>query len=1449
MTLGTTEHDMQEMHGPSGGTGTSAGADEGGAVAPRTGPATPSPGDLVMRDEPAEAPRLVWRLRLVAVVLGLAAVCFRQSPGLVVPDTKLDLTAAPGAFLARALHLWDPQGALGQLQNQAYGYLFPVGPFHLLLTSAGLPAWVVQRLWWTTIMTVALLGMWRLTRVLGVTTPWARLIAAALYALGPRVLSEIAITSVEVWPLALAPWVLAPLVDPSLPTRSKVARSALAFAFVGGVNAVASGAVLVLPALWIVTRRWSWSLLRLAMGWAAAVVVVSAWWMAPLLVLGRHSAPFLQWIEDASVTTSTASPFEALRGTSAWLGFLATSNGPSWPGAWLLVTQPLLIVATTSVAVFGLVGIALRRTPHRGFLALGVVVGLALVTLGTAAPGGGMLAETIRHALDGPLAPLRNTHKFELVVRIPLLVGLAHLLARAPALASTRRFVLPARARTLLPAVLAASLVVVAVAPAFGTGLARPEGYRAIPTHWRQAASWLDAQPGDASVLVAPAASFSDLTWGSTKDEPLQALTRRPFVVRDAVPLGSAGATRLLDVLEDRLASGRRVEGLAAVLARAGVGYVLVRNEIRLDAQGAPPLAVTRALVESGLKRAAAFGPPAGAYGESETLTVDYRSLVQRPAIEIWAVPGPTQARLVPTADLARVTGGPENLLELAAAGHPDALLGSDAAVTGTYAPGGQSVLTDGLRRREMAFGRAADNASGLLAPTDPGRSGRRVIDYDSDPAAGRTTLAYAGVRGVTASTSASDATATLRLGPGSGPAAAVDGDVRTRWVSGGFGRAKGEWLRLDFDRATDVTGSSITLSAASPIAAKPSVVRVDTAAGTEYTEVFAGPSIRLLTPRGSTSWLKVSLAEVAPGPENGFAVSELHVPGVQPGPAAVLPPVRGTPDSVLIEEGLRGRSQCLAVSGTSWCSPTLSHDPEESGWSRTWGADESATYRASGTVRPLDGPALERLLALPSGVRATASSRLVTASAGRPDAGIDDDPGTGWVAGVDDPSPWYEVRLPQRRTVSGLAVARAAMLPASAPVELHIRFDDGTAVTRRVDSAGQVRFPPRRTRTLHITFGDVRLLTNIDSATGRRTFAPVGFSELALFGAEDLHRALAKDQKTGVPCGFGPTVEVNGRPLLTSVSGRVGDIVSGRALRWRVCSEKGWVATHPGTTTLRVRATAEFAPEQLRLVRSVASVRHLPVEPLTVVRPSGAEARLVVPERSVPTALVLSQNFNTGWTASTADGKQLTPVRVGGWQQGFFVPAGLATTVVARFEPDDAYRTGLGVGAALLVLGLAAGGLLARRRVERPGPAAAVGVPLSNDSAGVLACVTALGVTVVAGGFTAVAAVVVAGATVLLAGSRGRRAHEGGRPHSRQAGVWAAVGRGAVLLLASAPVIAALVDASDPWPVGRLGVGGWGVQAAVWLAVAASVWVALARGWRIRRPRTRRTKGRSRDR
>ncbi len=131
-----------------------------------------------------------------------------------------------------------------------------MGPFFGVGELVGLPGWVVQRLWWALLLCVAFVGLVRVCRALGLGTPGSAVLAGFAYALSPHVLSLVGPTSVEAWPTAVAPWVLLPLVrgaESGSPRRA-AALSALAVAMCGGVNAVATSAVLPVGMVWLLTR-------------------------------------------------------------------------------------------------------------------------------------------------------------------------------------------------------------------------------------------------------------------------------------------------------------------------------------------------------------------------------------------------------------------------------------------------------------------------------------------------------------------------------------------------------------------------------------------------------------------------------------------------------------------------------------------------------------------------------------------------------------------------------------------------------------------------------------------------------------------------------------------------------------------------------------------------------------------------------------------------------------------------------------------------------------------------------------------------------------------------------------------------------------------------------------------------------------------------------------------
>ncbi|WP_280451178.1 DUF3367 domain-containing protein, partial [Nocardia cyriacigeorgica] len=553
---------------------------------------------------PETAP--LGRRWFAGTVVAAFLLTFLQAPGLTVADTKYDLAENPLGFLDRASHMWSSQAPMGQVQNQAYGYFFPHGSFFSLGDLLGLPAWVTQRIWWALLLLAGFWGIVKLAETLGIGSRGSRVIAALAFTLSPRVLTTLGSISSETLPMVLAPWVL--LAPAALGTAYQRRRggarspagSALALALMGAVNAVATVAAFLPALLWWASyrpnRRW-W---RFTMAWVPLLVLATFWWAVPLLLLGRVSPPFLDYIESSGVTTQWASLGEVLRGTDSWTPFVS----PERIAGAVLVTQPAAVLATGLIAAAGMAGLAMRSMPGRGRLTLILCVGLVGISAGYVGELGGPFAESVRVFLDSTGAPLRNVHKLEPLIRIPLVLGLAHLIARVPLPASVpmpvwrSAFAHPERDRKV--AVTALILTALALSTALAwTGKLAPRGaYDEVPGYWRQTAQWLNDNAADTRALVVPGAPFGSQVWGLTRDEPLQALAQTPWAVRDAVPLNPPGTIRAMDSVQRLIADGRPSSGLAATLAGQGIGVGGVVGEREAQHKNtAPPTPKPKARV------------------------------------------------------------------------------------------------------------------------------------------------------------------------------------------------------------------------------------------------------------------------------------------------------------------------------------------------------------------------------------------------------------------------------------------------------------------------------------------------------------------------------------------------------------------------------------------------------------------------------------------------------------------------------------------------------------------------------------------------------------------------------------------------------------------------------------------------------------------------------------
>ena len=1265
-------------------------------------------------------------MRLLAVVVLLVGLAFVQDPGFLVADTKFDLAVSPGHFLERALHLWDDEGAFGQLQNQAYGYLWPMGPFFVLFHALDVPGWIIQRLWQALVMSVAFLGTARVARALGMRSDAAIVAAGLAFALSPRMLTVLGPISIEAWPGALAPWVLLPLVRGSTAgsPRRAAAWSALAVAMVGGVNAAATFAVLPLGVIWVLTRTRGPRRRSLMTWWPLFTLLGTLWWLVPLFVMGAYSPPFLDYIETTSVTTFPTTLFDALRGTSNWVPYVSPE---SRAGNDLLITG-YLALNSGLLLLAGFAGLIHPRNPHRLFLGLGVLVGLLMVTAGHQGSVQGLFSGTVGELLDGSLAPLRNVHKFDPVVRLPLVLGLGFLLERTLAARAAHsvgsddlQHQLDRGNRLILVAVVVLGLLGASL-PALRERLEPSNPVASVPGYWEDAARWLDRHGEGGTSLLAPGSGFASYLWGGPRDEPMQFLARSPWAVRNAIPLAPTGNIRMLDAIEDRFAQGLGSSGTASFLRRSGIGYLVVRNDLRPGSDVPDPVLVHQAIADSpGLTRVAGFGPVVG--GEASLTRQRVRAVInggwqtRYRAVEVFRVPDATSASSGGAPRI--VAGGPEDLLDLedlGVLGSEPAVLGSDVAGTrGLDVAGSSYVLTDGLQRRQRSFARIHDGYSAALTPGDDPRQLTPQRDY-LHPGQDRwaTTVRLEGARSISASSSGSDSDAAGGSRRGELPYAAVDGSGETEWVSDPAKEGR-PWWRIGLDARTDVRRVAVTGGAQ---ADDRQTVRVRTQNGVSRT-VEAGPDERVTldVPEGATSWIRVE------SPDNShrlLSLADVDYGGSPVVRRLVLPtaPARwGNPSDVVLRADVDARSGCATVSGSVRCVPGRQRASEEPvGMARRFELDQGGDYVPQLTVRPRAGAALDSLVTRDQPVNVSASSTGTPDPRSSPLAAIDGDPATTWTAKVGDFRPSLLVNWIGTRRITGLALSTDPATAARRPTQVTLVWPGGRR-TVSLDSRGRATFPAVRTSQMRIQVDEAEFATDL-GFDGASDQIGVGIQELRLTGLPYLPSTLSTTE-VDHGCGSGPTVRIDGVVHESAVTASPAQLFAGTSLPASVCAPTTGTRQSPSRTPVALRAGANDVDVTGSGTFDVVDlVLHDPssVVAASTSQPASASTRsavrkVVTPEPGAE-VLDLGQNDNAGWHAHQG-GEALSPVVLNGWQQGWFVRSD--GPVTAEYGPDGTYRIGLGLGLLALlglVLVLVVGAFRRPRRAE-PEPLRGAELPL----------------------------------------------------------------------------------------------------------------------------------------
>ena len=183
----------------------------------------------------------------------------------------------------------------------------------------------------------------------------------------------------------------------------------------------------------------------------------------------------------------------------------------------------------------------LPGNPHRRFLVWGLLTGVMLVGFGYARDLPGFFAADRMDSLDFALAPFRNLHKFDVVLRIPLILGLAHALTELPKVIRSLGSVVALRVYRV-----AVGLAVFALLTPWLNGvIAAGDGVQRVPGYWTEASTYLADHDDGSVALELPAAPFGVYTWGNVHDDVLQGLATSPWAVRNVVPLAPARQRRL----------------------------------------------------------------------------------------------------------------------------------------------------------------------------------------------------------------------------------------------------------------------------------------------------------------------------------------------------------------------------------------------------------------------------------------------------------------------------------------------------------------------------------------------------------------------------------------------------------------------------------------------------------------------------------------------------------------------------------------------------------------------------------------------------------------------------------------------------------------------------------------------------------------------------------------
>jgi len=1267
----------------------------------------------------------VQRSRLRLHVLLLAALAYIPSlaaaPGKIPADTKLFLYLNPARLTGDAPYSWDTRQFAGWVPHQTLSYLWPSGPWYSLCNAIGMPDWVAHRLWIGSLMFAAGLGARWAAKHLGIPATGA-LIAAMFYQLSPYVLPYVSRTSAMLLPWAGLGWLIGLTIRAATRTKWRdVALFGLVMATVAAPNATAILMVAPGPVLWLLHAAWGRSIT-----WRRAIVVavkigaisllMSAWWIAMLAVQGRFGADVLGYSETLEAVSSVSSASEVLRGMGYWLFYLRDPVGFATTASERYMASGQLVAISFMVLGVALLGLVVTRWTSRRYAALLVFVGVVLAVgvhpISNSSPLMSPLAHNSRSALA---LALRSSTRALPLSTFGLALGAGALVA---AISRTHW-----RVRHAAPWLIGL-LAIVNLPALFDGGFVDPNLVhdQQVPSAWTQAAKALDTSPQGYRVMQLPGLEFGAFRWGYTVDPPLPALTNRPVITRDLLPLGSAAAMDTLYALDDRFQEGTINAAAVAPIARLfGADTLWVTNDVAFERFRTPRPELTHELFAHPSSQLG----PAHSYGVAAVSTptlamVDEQSISNAavgtplPPVDLVPVLNPQPIVRAKTGSVV-LAGSGDGIVDAAGAGllTGDELIryaanlqapDQSGSAADPVASADRVIVTDTNRKRAHHW-RGSQDVTGF---TEDGSTNPGVLNFDSAdqripvfPNQTSNDMTIAEQRGAIHA-SASSYGEPFAYRPEDRAAMAIDGDVNTAWITGDHGQPVGEFIRLTADAPID----KITLT--QPLDARNRwITRVTLTddAGPRSIDLTADSrsatgQLIALQRRSSHVTIRIDAIDYDRGATSP-ALDGVGFAEVTTDMGAMHEIVR-VPNNVLLRTAATQPVDLVFSRLRTRPTNRYRHDPELT-MSRAFTLSDPRAFDASISARISQRSSDAVLAGLLKWKGTTSSAHLTGVPAMGGWAATDGNPSTSWVTPFGG-AVGASLHIP--RTVRGALTTLTMRQPVSDQLgtitEVSIKAGATTqvAAVSAPDAQGfsTLTFPSLSGGAIDLTVTATNGATTTDRRFADRVTLPVGISEITGDGIA----ATSLPEKFDSGCRS-DLITIDGSPIPVRLSGQMLALLSDHDARVDLCGSsqvtvgggEHFINTLNGLLTgadinqIVLRSTSITTAQPAPIGDPSATPTGLLAAPTVQILNSTRTTR-TISVGACPRGcwLVFGEGYNLGWGASVA-GKPLgTQQVVDGGFNGWLLPPSAATqTVNLVWAGQNSVNLGLllsGLGIAL---------------------------------------------------------------------------------------------------------------------------------------------------------------------